>query len=121
MEDKILNFKELRVWQLAVDFADKIYETTDGFPDGQRNVLATQLVRSSVSVASNIAEGSLRGSKKEFVRFINIARGSLAEAETQVIIVCRRGFIQESNKITLEQMVISLHKMLMKLRLSLLS
>ena len=121
MEEKILNFKELHVWQLAVDFADKMYDVTNRFPDGQRNILAKQLIRCSISVASNIAEGSLRGSKKEFCHFINIARGSLAEAETQIIIAGKRQFIPSGDKIELEKIVISLHKMLMKLRLSLLS
>ena len=116
MEDKIWNFKDLRVWQLGVDFADKIYQVTNRFPDGQRHVLAKQLVRSAISVPSNIAEGSLRGSRKEFAHFINIARGSLAEAETQIIIACRYQFINKEDQSILEEMVLSLHKMLMKLR-----
>lgn len=115
MEDEIWNFKHLRVWQLAIDFAEKVYLVTNRFPDGQRNAMAKQLVRCSVSVASNIAEGSLRNSKKEFAHFISIARGSLAEAETQIIIGCRCNFINQDDHIMLENMVISLHKMLIKL------
>lgn len=121
MEEKIFNFKELRVWQLAIEFVDRVYDITSHFPDGQRNVLAKQLIRCSISVASNIAEGSLRGSKKEFARFVSIARGSLAEAETQIVIGGKRNFIVPKDKNELEEMVISLHKMLTKLYKSLLT
>ncbi len=78
-------------------------------------MLAKQLTRAAVSVASNIAEGSLRGGKKEFAHFISIARRSLAEAETQLIIAKRRSFISSEDKKNLEEMILSLHKMLMKL------
>lgn len=100
----IRSYKDLQVWQKAVELADKIYEVTEDFPKREWYGLANQLRRSAVSIASNIAEGSTRGSK-EFAHFISIARGSVAELETQLIISLNRKYIslaayQELEKIT---------------------
>lgn len=119
MTEKSTNFKDLRVWQLAVDWTDHVFAIAEKFPTEQRYILVKQLVRASLSVPSNIAEGSLRGSKKEFAHFINIARGSLAEAETQIIIAKRRNYISDQDYQKLESDILSLHKMLMKLLISL--
>lgn len=85
--------KDLKVWEKAIVLADKIYDVTDSFPPNQRFSLVKQLQSAIVSVPSNIAEGSSRGGKKEFIHFLHIARGSLAEADTQLIIANRRGYI----------------------------
>lgn len=82
--------KELRVWQKAMDLVDGVYRVTRLFPKEEQFGLTTQLRRSAVSVASNIAEGCGRNSKKEFLQFIGIANGSLAEAETQLLIAKRQ-------------------------------
>ncbi|MGH8189187.1 MAG: four helix bundle protein [Steroidobacteraceae bacterium] len=76
--------KDLIVWQKAVRLASKIYRATEHFPNRERHVLAVQMRRSAVSIASNIAEGAARNSRPEYIRFLNIARGSMAELETQV-------------------------------------
>ena len=78
-------FKDLDVWQRSVLFATEIYVVTKLFPKEETYGLISQLRRASVSVASNLADGSKKG-KKEFSHFIKIAQGSGAEIETQLII-----------------------------------
>lgn len=72
---------------------EMIYETTKSFPDDEKYALVQQLRRCAVSVPSNIAEGSSKRSAKEYVRFLNIAHGSLAEMETQLEIALRLHYI----------------------------
>ncbi|OGB73518.1 hypothetical protein A3K24_01535 [candidate division Kazan bacterium RIFCSPHIGHO2_01_FULL_44_14] len=76
-------YAQLSVWQKARILATSIYRHTQHFPIDERFGLQSQIRRSAVSIASNIAEGCGRSSAKDFIRFIRIARGSLAELETQ--------------------------------------
>ena len=92
MPSKINSYRDLVAWQKAIALTDSIYSATETFPPREVYALSSQLRRASVSIPSNIAEGSVRGSK-EFLHFINIARGSLAEIETQLIIAKQRDFI----------------------------
>ncbi len=89
----MFNFQQLEVWQLSIGFADSVYKTTDGFPSHELYGLTSQLRRASVSISSNIAEGSGRGSNKEFQRFIGIAYGSLMECVSQLEIARRRNYL----------------------------
>lgn len=86
-------FKQLDVWKLSMRLADHIYTLTETFPNNQRYGLVQQIQRCSVSIPSNIAEGSARAGKKEFIQFLYIARGSLAELETQLMIAHARQYI----------------------------
>jgi four helix bundle protein len=79
-------YKELKVWQRSVDLATTVYQLTKHFPSDERFGLTSQINRSVVSIASNIAKGSGRGSKKDFSRFLSMAYGSAYELETQIII-----------------------------------
>lgn len=79
-------YQELRVWQLGVEISLSVYRLTSSFPKDELYGLTSQLRRASVSVPSNIAEGHTRGTTKDLIRYINIAKGSLAELETQLII-----------------------------------
>jgi four helix bundle protein len=79
-----------------VALAGKIYRTTQGFPNPDRHVLSVQMRRASISIPSNIAEGAARNSRAEYLRFLSIARGSLAELETQVHITIQLGLIDPS-------------------------
>ena len=78
------SYEQLRVYQDAMDLAEAIYKHTAYFPKDERYNLIDQLRRSAVSVPSNIAEGCGRSSKPDTVRFLNIALGSLVEADTQL-------------------------------------
>ncbi len=89
----VRNYRDLIAWQRAMDFITQVYEQTKRFPADERFALTTQLRRSATSVASNIAEGEGRFSKPDFRRFLSIAHGSLREAETQLLIAERLGYL----------------------------
>ena len=79
-----LRFKDLEVWRVSMDLVAKVYEITREFPKSEQFGLAAQLQRSAVSIPSNIAEGSGRGTRKDFAHFLDQARGSLFEVITQL-------------------------------------
>lgn len=97
MGEMINSYKDLRVWQAAVEAALLVYELTKAFPHEERFGLTSQMRRSAVSVPSNIAEGYGRGSRPEYLRFLRVARGSLFELETQTMLATRLGFLPEAN------------------------
>lgn len=88
------SYKELAVWQRSFTLANAIFKATETFPQQQRFGLAAQMQRAAVSVPSNIAEGFNRKSTKEYIQFLNIALGSLAELETQTLIAQTQNFIK---------------------------
>ena len=79
-------FKDLQIWQKSRIFCSKIYEITSRFPESEKFGLSSQLRRASVSIPSNIAEGSSRASDKDFSRFLQLTLGSAYEIETQLLI-----------------------------------
>src|SRR5688572_32824067 len=80
------NFKQLRIWQKGFEIAVKTYALADTFPKTERFGLCKQIIKSAISIVSNIAEGSGRQTEKEYSRFIDIAIGSSFELETQLLI-----------------------------------
>lgn len=86
------SYKDLLAWQKAMDFVDAVYVVTRTWPRTEVFALTQQLHKSAHSVPSNIAEGYGRFSAREFVRYLQIAHGSLLEAETQLLIGQRQGF-----------------------------
>jgi len=90
---EIRDYTDLLAWQTARATVRRVYETTRGFPAGERFGLTQQLRRSAVSVPSNIAEGYGRGSLRDYIRFLQMARGSLYEMQTQLILAEDLGFI----------------------------
>lgn len=86
------SFKDLSVWQRAIQLTLEVYNLTNEFPNSERFGLTNQLRRASVSVASNIAEGYGRSTKGEYVLFLGHARGSVSEVETQLVIARGLGF-----------------------------
>ena len=96
MMTPIKSYKDLRVWQDSMDLAEAIYKATDRFPDRERYGLTNQLRRAAVSVASNIAEGHVR-TTGDYIRHLGIARGSIAEVETQLLVSKRLGYLSESD------------------------
>jgi four helix bundle protein len=83
---KQFTHKDLIVWRKAILLASQVYAETERFLQLERYGLVDQMRRSAVSVVSNIAEGAARGSRADYIRFLNVARGSLAELEAQVCI-----------------------------------
>jgi len=78
------NHKDLEVWKEAVELAAICYSATKGFPREEQFGLVSQMRRAAVSIASNIAEGAVRASNKEFVQFLYISLGSASELDTQI-------------------------------------
>jgi four helix bundle protein len=93
----MFRFGKLDVWHKAIELTDAIYSMTSEFPQGERFGLTSQMRRAAVSVASNIAEGSSRVSTTDFLRFIEIAYGSLMELVTQCLIAKRQGFLSQQS------------------------
>ena len=112
---KIESFRELIVWQRSMQLANAIYDATGKFPKDELFGLTSQMRRASVSVASNIAEGSQRGGKKEFVQFLTIARGSLAELLTQPILAQNRNIITNEAYQLIYGLIDEVSRMLMRL------
>lgn len=89
----IESYRDLIVWQKAMDLVIKIYRLTDYLPTDERFGLVSQMRRAAVSVPSNIAEGHRRNTRKDYAKFISYAFGSGSELETQLEIVDRLGYI----------------------------
>lgn len=85
--ENLKSHKDLNVWKKSIDFIKDIYELTLEFPQDEKYGLANQIKRASVSIASNIAEGAARQTKKEFIQFLYISLGSASELDTQLEIV----------------------------------
>ena len=94
----VKNYRELIVWQKGMDLVTLIYQMTQTFPQEERFGLTSQIRRSAISVPSNIAEGQGRRSAVEFKRFLSIARGSLQEMETQIMIARRLKYIEKNQE-----------------------
>ena len=88
--------RDLLLWRKALDLTIDVYKTTKGFPRQEVFGLVSQLRRASVSVPSNIAEGTARRTTKEFIAFLHIARGSLAELDTQLSLARRLGYLTDA-------------------------
>ena len=92
----IQSYRDLIVWQRAMELVVDVYGMTRSFPECERYGLSSQLRRSAVSIPSNIAEGQGRLTRGEFRQFLGHARGSLSEVETQVSIATRLGYLSEN-------------------------
>ncbi len=89
-----LNHKKLTVYQFSLDLVKEIYSLTENFPTSENFGLISQLRRASVSVPSNVAEGAARSSDAERKRFLQIARSSLVEIDTQIEIALKLGYLE---------------------------
>ena len=112
---KSSNFRDLMVWQKAMDLTVEIYLLVKHLPKEENYALSDQMRRAAVSVPSNIAEGHGRDSAKEFVRFLSMARGSLRELSTQLEICIRLQYLNESNTLTSNTLITEVDKMLTSL------
>lgn len=115
----IQSYRDLEVWQRGVQLVELVYALTDLFPQQEQYELTSQLRRAAVSVPSNIAEGWGYSSSAQYVHFLERARSSLLEIETQVILAERLGYISESKKDHLLTKTTAESKMLLSLMRSL--
>ena len=112
-------FKELKVWKKGIELVKEIYILTKILPIEEKFDLSSQIKRAAVSVPSNIAEGNSRNTKKEYINFLSIARGSNSEVWTQLIICNELGFLSEKQTekaiLLCEEISKMLHSMINKL------
>jgi len=91
----MFNFKKVEVWRKSIDFADLVYRLTQAFPTEERFGITNQMRRASVSISSNIAEGTSRSSKLDYSRFVELAAGSLFEVVSQAHIALRQTYLSD--------------------------
>lgn len=113
------SYKDLVVWQKAMDLVVAIYDLTDSFPKEQMYGLTSQMRRAGISIPANIAEGRFRGTKKAYLQFLRIAYSSGAELETQLEIAKRLKRTQRADYSVADSLLLEVMKMLNKLLRSL--
>ncbi|MGE5564627.1 MAG: four helix bundle protein [Parcubacteria group bacterium] len=89
----VVSYRDLTVWQRAMELTEEAYRVARLLPKTEEYRLTSQLVRAAVSVPANIAEGHARAGRKEFLNFLSIAGGSLAETETLLLLAARVGYV----------------------------
>ncbi|HWQ27646.1 MAG TPA: four helix bundle protein [Dehalococcoidia bacterium] len=93
--ERIESYRDLKVWQKGMELAEEAYRLAKLLPKTEEYRLASQLLRAAASVPANIAEGHARGTRRDYANFISIARGSLAETETFVLLGARVKLLSE--------------------------
>ena len=115
----VQNYQQLTVWQKAMKLVVTIYQLTELFPKTEIYGLTSQMRRAAVSIPSNIAEGSRRGTRKDYRQFVLNAYGSGAELETQIEIAKQLGFAKEYNYTQVSSLLDEVMRMLNGLEKSL--
>jgi four helix bundle protein len=115
----IQSYRDLEVWQKAMELVVECYQITKSFPKNEVFGLAGQLQRAAVSIPANLAEGRARQHTKEFIQHVSIAYGSLAELETHIEIAKRLGYIAAETAVELIDKTSTIGRMLNGLRRSL--
>jgi four helix bundle protein len=110
------SFRDLRVWQGAMDLVEMVYKVSVAFPRHETYGLTSQVRRAAISVPSNIAEGHSRRHTKEYLNFLSVAQGSLAELQTQIEIASRLGYVTTSAVIEVLDSSVAVSKQLHALR-----
>jgi four helix bundle protein len=106
------SYQDLLVWQKGLELCISVYQACSSFPRSELYALADQMKRASVSISSNIAEGQARQHVAEFLHFLSVANGSLAELDTQRIVAERLNFLTQETSSSLEQRITEIRKML---------
>lgn len=112
----VKSFRDLRVWQAAMDLVEQIYRLTRKFPSQEVYALTSQIQRAAISVPSNIAEGHTRESSKEYLYHLSIAQASLAELQTQIEVAGRLNYISQEDVSQIIEQAMSLSRQLYALR-----
>jgi four helix bundle protein len=113
---RINSHRDLVVWQKAMDLAVDVYRLTQGFPKSEMYGLTGQIRRAAASVPANIAEGHARGTTKDYTHFLCIAKGSLMETETFLMLSVRLGYLTEEASASTLALITEISKMLTALR-----
>jgi four helix bundle protein len=113
---QIKSHRDLLVWQKGMDLVTAIYALTKQFPVEERYGLIQQATRASVGVPANLAEGHSRGTRRDYAHYVSIARGSLMELETYVMIAERLGFTERTAAASVLEQITELGRMLTTLR-----
>jgi four helix bundle protein len=111
----IRDYKELDVWKKSVALTTELYKLTSQFPDTERYGIVSQVRRAATSIPANIAEGWGRGSRREYIQFLTIARGSLMELETHLIVSCNLHFLTSDELTLVSKALKDIEKMLNRL------
>lgn len=106
------NFKKLKIWQESIDLVKDSYKLTQTFPDFERFNLISQMNRCAISIPSNIAEGSSKGSNKHFNKYLEDSLGSAFEWETQLIVAFNENYLSEKKFKELEHKITHIQKMI---------
>jgi four helix bundle protein len=112
----MFNLEKLELWRKSVDFANLVYQLTQGFPSDERFGITSQMRRASVSISSSIAEGTSRSSKGDYSRLVELAAGSLLEVVSQAHIALRQDYLTEKNFQLMHASAEELSRMLSGLR-----
>ena len=112
----VKHYRELKVWQVAMNLAEQCYLATKNFPKEEQFGLTSQIRRAAASVSANIAEGQGRQHTKEFLNFLSVARGSLMEVETHLLLSQRVGLLNQTTLDALLTMSDEISRMLSGLR-----
>lgn len=111
--------RDLQVWQKAIELVVECYEASNQFPESEKFNLTSQVRRAAASIPANIAEGRARGTTKNFLNFLAIANGSLAELDTHLELAVRLQFVSRESKQSLQLRMDEVGRMLSGLRQSL--
>lgn len=111
-DSSVRSYEDLRVWNDAVALVAALYDATRGFPPDERFGLTSQVRRAGVSIPSNIAEGWGRGAHADYVRFLRMARGSLYEVRTQLVIARTIGLLGEERFVELDTRIEAVRRQL---------
>ena len=112
----VTSYRDLTVWRRAMELVEETYRVARLLPKTEQYALTNQLLRASVSVPANIAEGHARAGKREFLNFLSIAGGSLAETETLLLLAIRVGYIRAQDADKALKIADEVSRMLMGLR-----
>jgi four helix bundle protein len=106
------NFKKLKIWQDSIDLVSDSYKLTKMFPDFEKFNLISQMNRCAVSIPSNIAEGSSKGTNRHFKQYLETSLGSAFEWETQLIVAYNEKYLGRNKFDELENKILQIQKML---------
>lgn len=108
----VMTFRDLAVWQKGISLAKEIYILTGSLPQQETYGLVSQMRRAAVSIPSNIAEGQVGQHRADFIHFLHISLGSLAEIETQLILCQELGYLQTSETEKAMSLILEVRKMI---------